>query len=67
MTAADDRSHPIAPAPGAREALAEALRREGVQPIESVDDWAGDGIFESDDELDDFLSLTYAARRADIA
>jgi hypothetical protein len=67
MTAADDRSHPIMPAPGAREALEEALRREGVQPIESVDDWAGDGIFESDDELDDFLSFTYAARRADIA
>jgi len=67
MTAADDHSHPIAPAPGAREALEEALRREGVQPIESVDDWACDGIFESDDELDDFLSFTYAARRADIA
>ena len=67
MTAADDRSHLIMPAPGAREALTEALRREGVQPIESVDDWAGDGIFESDDELDDFLSFTYAARRADIA
>jgi hypothetical protein len=67
MTAADDHSHAIMPAPGAREALAEALRREGVQPIESVDDWAGDGIFESDDELDDFLAFTYAARRADIA
>jgi hypothetical protein len=55
------------PASGAREALTEVLRREGVQPIESVDDWAGDGIFESDDELDDFLPFTYAARRADIA
>jgi hypothetical protein len=67
MTAADDHSHPIMPTPGAREALEEALRREGVQPIDSVDDWAGEGIFESDDELDDFLSFTYAARRADTA
>jgi hypothetical protein len=41
--------------PGAREALEEALRREGAQPIESVADWAGDGIVESDDELDEFL------------
>jgi hypothetical protein len=67
MTAADDHSHPITPAPGAREALEAALRSEGVQPIESVDDWADDGIFESDDELDDFLTFTYAARRSDIA
>ena len=67
MTAADDHSHPIVPTPGARAALEEALRREGVQPIESMDDWAGDGIFESDDELDDFMEFTYAARRADIA
>ena len=67
MTAADDHWHPIAPAPGAREALAATLQREGIQPIESVDDWAGDGIFESDDELNDFLTFTYEARRADIA
>jgi hypothetical protein len=67
MTAADDHAHLITPAPGAREALEAALRTEGVQPIESVDDWAGDGIFESDDELDDFLTSTYAARRADTA
>jgi hypothetical protein len=67
MTAADDHSRHVTPRPGAREALEEALRREGVQPITSVDDWAGDGIFESDDELDEFLDFTHAARRADIA
>jgi hypothetical protein len=67
MTAAGDQSHHITPAPGAREALEEALRHEGIQPIESADDWAGDGIFESDEELDDFLNFTYMARRADIA
>jgi hypothetical protein len=66
MTAADEHVHHNTPSPGAREALAEALRREGVQPIESVDDWAGDGIFESDDELNDFLHVTHAARRADL-
>lgn len=67
MTAADDRRHHVTPRPGARAALEDALRREGIQPIESVDDLADDDIFESDEELDDFLAFTYAARRADIA
>lgn len=67
MTAADGHSHLVTPAPGAREALEEALRREGAQPIKSAEDWAGDGIFESDEELDEFLDFTYAARRTDIA
>lgn len=37
------------------------------RPIQSADDLAGDGIFESDEELDEFLAYTYAARRADLA
>lgn len=67
MTTADDHSHPVVPSPGAREALEDALRHEGAKPIESVADWAGDGIFESDEELNDFLNFTHTARRADIA
>lgn len=51
----------------ARAALEEALRREGVQPIRSADDLACEGIFDTDEELDEFLEFTYAARRADIA
>ena len=67
MTAADDRSHSIVPSPGAREALEDALRHEGAKPIASVDDCAGEGIFESDEELDEFLDFTRAARQADVA
>lgn len=67
MTAAGDHAHHTVPRPGARAALEDTLRTEGVQPIESTDDLADEGIFESDDELDDFLDFTYAARRADIA
>lgn len=67
MTAAGDHVHHVTPRPGARAALEDALRSEGAQPIESPDDLADDGIFESDDELDGFLAFTYAARRADIA
>ena len=67
MTATGDHAHHIEPRPGARASLEEALRREGVQPIRSADDLACDGVFNTDEELDEFLQLTYAARRADIA
>ncbi len=67
MTTTGDHAHHIQPQPGARAALEEALRREGVQPIRSADDLVCDGIFDTDEELDEFLEFTYAARRADIA
>ena len=38
-----------------------------VQPVATVEGLACDGIFESDDELDEFLAYTYAARRAELA
>jgi len=53
LTATDDHAHHIEPRPGARASLEEALRREGVQPIRSADDLACDGIFETDEELDE--------------
>jgi hypothetical protein len=67
VTATGEHAHHIQPRPGARAALEETLRREGVQPIRSADDLVCDGIFDTDEELDEFLELTYAARRADIA
>ncbi|MFE7870634.1 hypothetical protein ACFUYE_09845 [Micromonospora humida] len=45
----------------------ETARRQGVRPIASVDDLARPGLFESDDELDDFLADLYASRRATAA
>jgi hypothetical protein len=67
LTATGDHAHRIEPRPGARASLEEALRREGAQPIQSADDLACDGVFDTDAELDEFLQFTYAARRADIA
>jgi hypothetical protein len=67
LTASDDHAHRIEPRPGARASLEDTLRREAAQPIRSADDLACDGIFETDEELDEFLQFTYAARRADIA
>lgn len=47
--------------------LAEELaRRKDVQPIRSADDLACDGLFETDEELQEFLDDTYAARRANL-
>jgi len=45
----------------------ELARRQGVRPVESVEDMARPGIFESDQELEEFLAHVYAARRADLA
>ncbi len=42
----------------------EQVRRQGIQPIVSVDELAFPGVWESDEELDDFLADLYASRRA---
>ncbi len=42
----------------------EQMRRQGIQPIASVDDLAFPGVWESDEELDEFLADLYASRRA---
>jgi hypothetical protein len=50
-----------------RASLDEQVRRRGLRPIKSVDDLRCDGVFETDEELDEFLAFTYAARRTDLA
>lgn len=56
--------YPATPQPGVPSV--DELFRD-VQPVETVEDLACDGIFESDEELDEFLAYTYASRRADLA
>lgn len=36
-------------------------------PVQSARDLVCDGIFDTDEELDEFLVFTYAERRADLA
>lgn len=36
-------------------------------PVQSAEDLVCDGIFDSDDELDEFLAFTYGERRASLA
>jgi len=47
--------------------LDELARRKGVRPVQSVEDMAEDGVFESDEELEEFLAYIYASRHADLA
>jgi hypothetical protein len=49
------------------ESLDEQVRRRGLKPIRSVDDLVCEGIFDTDEELDEFLAFTYTARRSDLA
>jgi hypothetical protein len=65
MTTSSDNADHVPARPAGRVSLDELARRKGVRPIESMDDLACD-VFDTDDELDDFLRSTYAARRADL-
>lgn len=67
MTASHDHVHHATPLAERQAALDELFRAKKTQPVRSADDLACDGIFETDEELDEFLAYTYAARRADLA
>jgi hypothetical protein len=61
--AAEQPGYPPARVP---ESVDEQARRRGLHPIGSVDELARDDVFESDEELDAFLTHLYASRRADL-
>ena len=67
MTASHDHVRHVTPLAERQASLDELFRAKGAQPIESAEDLACDGVFESDEELEEFLAFTYAARRADLA
>lgn len=45
----------------------ELARRQGVQPVTSVEDMARPGLFDSDQDWDQFLADLYASRRSGLA
>lgn len=49
------------------ESVDEQVKRKGIRPVESIEDMAQDGVFESDEEVEQFLAHVYAARHADLA
>jgi hypothetical protein len=63
-----EHSEPVAGPFAAGEVPVEELaRRQGVQPVTSVDDMARPGLFGSDQEWDEFLADLYASRRSGLA
>jgi hypothetical protein len=66
MTSGNAERIPDRPASG-HVPVAELARRQGVSPISSVSDLERAGVFESDEELEDFLSDLYASRRSGLA
>jgi hypothetical protein len=49
------------------EPVEELARRQGVGPVESVDDMARAGLFGSDEEWREFLADLRSSRRAGLA
>ena len=66
MTAEHAGTHHV-PQPRGRALVDELLQQKDVQPIQTAEDPAGRDIFETAEELQQFLDYTYAARRAELA
>jgi hypothetical protein len=49
-----------------RETVEEQARRRGIRPVRSVKDMVCYDIFETDEELDEFLAFVYAERHANL-
>jgi hypothetical protein len=63
-----EHSEPAAAPLAAGEVPVEELaRRQGIGPITSVDDMARPGLFDSDQDWDEFLADLYASRRSGLA
>lgn len=59
--------HAEHPAPDEDAPVEELARRQGVEPVQSVDDMARPDLFESDEEWEEFLADLYASRRSGLA
>ena len=61
-------TEPVPVPPAADEVPVEELaRRQGVRPVESVEAMARPGLFDSDEEWEEFLEDLYASRRSGLA
>ncbi len=67
MTSSNAERLPEWPAAEEHVPVEELARRQGVRPLTSGRDLMQPGMFESDEELDEFLADLYASRRAGMA
>ncbi|HET9896670.1 MAG TPA: hypothetical protein VFQ44_17205 [Streptosporangiaceae bacterium] len=64
MSSSAEHREPAGLEPTRHVPATEQVRRQGVRPIGSVDELAFPGVWESDQELDEFLADLYASRHA---
>ncbi len=57
----------ISPEPSMPHSVEELARRQGVPTVMTVEDLACDGIFETDEELNEFLVFVKEQRNASLA
>jgi hypothetical protein len=67
MTSAPEPAPITWPSASTHVPIAELVRNQGIKPITSVDELVEPETFESDEELEDFLTDLYATRRAGLA
>lgn len=67
MTTSNAEAWPDRPRRRGRLSLDEQARRQGVGPFRSADELVQPGMFDSDEELDEFLADLYESRRAGMA
>ena len=66
MSSSAEHSQSAGLGPAGHVPAAEQVRRQGVRPIGSVDELVFPGVWESDQELDEFLADLYASRHANL-
>ena len=69
LMSSSNADHPVFPPRRPRLSVEELIRAKNARPIRSLVDLEAMSadIFESDEELDEFLAFTYAERRRDVA
>jgi len=65
--AAHGAEHAKQPSRDEPASVEELARRQGVRPVESVDDMTRPGLFESDEEWQEFLADLCASRQSGLA
>jgi hypothetical protein len=66
MTTNNDHVRHVVPRAERQAILDQLFRAKRARPMRSADDLACDGIFETDEEVEEFLAYTYAAHPADL-
>lgn len=66
MSSGHPESAPV-PFPADEVPVEELARQQGIRPVVSVEDMARPGLFDSDEEWEEFLADLYASRRSGLA